>query len=61
MGSEPLEDRIRRLESALALAEEQLSVIADFTSGYGDVAGVVHMRAREALRAIEQAKENFNA
>lgn len=51
-----LYDHARRLESALTEAEEQLSLIADFTNGYGDVAGIVCKRAREALQTIEQIK-----
>ncbi len=54
-------DHARRLEVALALAEERLTHIADFTNGYGDVAGIVYKCAREALREIENLKEGNHA
>ena len=34
--------------------EEALQQIADFTTGYDDVAGVVHRKAREALAAMDK-------
>ena len=45
---------VLRLIAQVERMEEALQQIADFTTGYDDVAGVVHRKAREALAAMDK-------